>query len=52
MTPPINNALSPNNVPSPLTRTSNMKEKIDRAHMLVEGRYSTLVKSMREEGKE
>ncbi|KAL9113658.1 MAG: hypothetical protein Q9187_007584, partial [Circinaria calcarea] len=51
-TPPNNNALSPNNAPSPLTRVQNRKEAMDRAHMFVEGRHGALVKSLRREEKE
>ena len=51
-TPPNNNALSPSNAPSPLTRVQNMKEAMDRAHMFVEGRHGALVKSMHREERE
>lgn len=51
-TPPTNNAFSPNNAPSPLTRIQNMRVTTDRAHMFVEGRHGALVKSMHREEKE
>ena len=50
-TPPVNDANSPNNAPSPLTRTQNFKKKVDRAHMFVTGRYDALVKSVNPEEK-
>ena len=48
-TPPTNDALSPNNALSPLSRAIHTKQAVDRAHMFIEGRYGALIKSMREE---
>ena len=48
-TPPINDALTPINAPSPLSRAVNTKQAIDRAHMFIEGRYGAMIKSMCEE---
>ncbi|MCJ1264032.1 hypothetical protein MMC22_003903 [Lobaria immixta] len=49
VTTPINDASSPNNVPSPFSRDQNMKISIDRAHMLIGGQHRALVQSMRKE---
>ena len=52
VTTPINDASSPNNVPSPFSRDQNTKISIDRAHMLIGGQHRALVQSMRKEEKE
>ena len=50
-TPPNNNAPSPSNAPSPLSKALAIKRSVDRAHMFVEGRFDDLMRSMnREEG--
>ncbi|MCJ1472336.1 hypothetical protein MMC13_000983 [Lambiella insularis] len=51
-TPPDNNALSPNNAPSPLSQLQKRRVTIGRAHMFIQGRHSALVKSMRRDEKE
>lgn len=51
-TPEANNALSPMNAPSPLTKAKRKKEAITRAYMLIDGRYRDLVDSMNQKEKE
>lgn len=51
-TPPANNALSPNNAPSPFSRDQKMRMAIDRAGMLIKGQHIALVNSMCKEEKE
>ncbi|MCJ1378525.1 hypothetical protein MMC17_001624 [Xylographa soralifera] len=48
-TPQPLDALSPTNVPSPLTQLHNMKETMVCARMFVEGQFGSLIQSMRKE---
>jgi len=51
ITPPANNAGSPNDAPSPLSKAITMKRSIERTRMFAEGRFDDLIKSMtKEEG--
>jgi hypothetical protein len=51
ITPPANNAGSPNDAPSPLSKAITMKRSIERTRMFAEGRFDDLIKSItKEEG--
>jgi hypothetical protein len=51
ITPPANNAGSPNDAPSPLSEAVMMRRSIERTRMFAEGRFDDLIKSMsKEEG--
>ena len=52
VTTPSNAAHSPTNAPSPLAVVHNMRETMQRAHLMLDGRYEDLLKSMKHEDKQ
>ena len=52
VTTPSNTAHSPTDAPSPLAVMHNMRETIQRAHLILDGRYEDLLRSMNYEDKQ